>query len=445
MSTGRATYGPLCALMAVLALAITAPPVTAATDLDRGRTAALRGDWDSALGFFEQAFAASPDDPEVLHAVATAHEWLRHPVPAIAFYRAYLERQQHAKDRDQVESRIVEQEVFLDRLTRDLFREAIAAANTVEERAAAARKEQPADDVTVLLRGTPASPPPVDHGPWPALARHLAEAGQAALLQEVAMLHPAGVPEVLALAALNATREFHHTSRVLDAADPVHLLDQAETILAADAERVGSQPTPDAAGLQSYFMYGCYVDTQIAACVEEMRRKYPREAAQRQAYHLGIGRLSLAYFASQVGLRARAYRLWEAGLRDLRGNVVFRRRGCYAWSGLQCIAGSADQAALLDRDGRVTFPADAVDDPPRIRAMRSTRWIDLVRTGQAEFGFPTAFDLTDPAYRHPRTSVEAAQKRQPVEAIPLALAELAGKLARARLFFRLNDPTRDHR
>lgn len=404
------------AILAAACLWSSGVAAAAGPDLNRGRTAAVRGDWESALGFFEQAFAEAPDDPEVLHAVATAHEWLRQPVPSIVFYRAYLEARPGAADRQQIEARIVEQEVFLDRLTRDLFREAVGTAATVAETMATQA------DRTAL---------------WARIARQLAEAGEPALLREVALSRPRGVPAALAFAATAATSDFYGSGRVPNAAAPVDLLDIADAALEAEADALAVAPPASDDALQGYFAAWCTALT-YARCIEAMQRDYRREAPARRAYHQGVGQISLAAFARAIGLGARAFRLWQAGSRQLAGNAVLRRSGCVTWSNRECVL-EGDRMAVVGVAGEPAFAADAADDPPRIRPMRGTRWSDLARNGRAEYDYPMAFALAEPAYRHLRSLVEAAQRR-PVDTIPAALADLAATLARARLFLRINDP-----
>lgn len=396
--------------------ASTAGTAASRPDLERGRTAAIRGDWISALGFFERAFTESPDDPEILHAVATAHEWLRHPVPAIVFYRAYLETHPTAADRREVEARIVEQEVFLDRLTRDLFREAITSANTVSQGITA-----PRDRIAL----------------WTPIARQLAEAGEPALLREVALAEPRGMPVTIAFVASAATGDFYESGRVPNAADPVQLIEIAETVLDAEAGFVAVAPPGSNEALQDYFAAWCTALT-YAACIKAMQEDYRRETAQRRAYHQGVGRLSLASFAGAIGLRAKASSLWQAGSRQLAGNAILGRLGCLTWSNSECVV-AGDGKAVVAVTGQPAFPTDAPDTPPRIRPLRGTPWSSIARAGRPENDYPMPFDLADPAYRELRTLVATAQ-RQPVATIPAALAALAATLARARLFLRINDP-----
>lgn len=65
-------------------------PAAIATTLEQGQAAAERGDLVAAIRLFQRVRETVPQDPHALYLLGLAHQAAGHPLPAIAWYRAYL-------------------------------------------------------------------------------------------------------------------------------------------------------------------------------------------------------------------------------------------------------------------------------------------------------------------------------------------------------------------
>ncbi|MFQ5912044.1 MAG: hypothetical protein ACE5JS_02570 [Nitrospinota bacterium] len=378
-----------------------------------------------ALGYFEEAFASAPKAPQILYALGTAHKESGHPVVGAAFLKAYLAAWPDAPNAAKVRRRILELEVFIDRLVKDLFKEAMAAA-----------EELPDDeDKSEALR---------------TVIEKMARAGDLALVRKAGLKRPSGVPEVLARLAANLAQEFHDSGVIVDAADPIKLFDLAEEISKAEADYNASLPVSDSYVQWSYFKQVCAVSVPpdpkgYKDCVQAKHREYKREEPQRRLFRQGEGLVSLAVYLKKAYLGKRAYNAWRKGNKLIRESGLFEKRRSLkcpgGWSPAICMTltkkGGRQVFVFMDSKGVIRFPRNSSDRFSKFQTAPrdGSSWLEIVRTGRAVL--PWRFRLNDPAFRNLVDLIERT-KREPLRNAPANFAELAGKLARARRFLKVN-------
>lgn len=414
---------------------------------ERGKIAAGQQAWDLALEHFEEAHKYAPKAPEVLYALGTTHEQVGHPVVAAVFLHAYLEAWPDAPNADRVQRKILELEVFTDRLAKDLFKEALSAAEGLPE-----------------LR-------------WDvqrAVIKSMAEAGELGLVRDFGLKHPSGVSTMLQRVALDITNRMRKGMLVRDKPSPRDLfLLAGELIYDAEADEYASLPSPEIfykparptpESMKTYgWTYEKYKKAlesypeRIRAIEREIEKttrhwESEKEVRRRLFYHRGL--LLIGFGVN----------LWDVGFKDWGLQYIRQGGDDVAQSGLYdydsfpdsppivgdyiCIPllwgytftdhkGMAAKVAFVGVESTRVYLRPGQQSHPEKKKLPVRSWLDVVRTGGV--GDPWHFRLYDPAFVRLTSLIEKIKSRA-VEKIPRELAKLADRFAVVHQFLQFNRP-----
>ena len=102
---------------------------------ERGQVAVEQGAWDTALRYFRKAHQLAPATPQFLYALGVAHQKRKDSILSMVFYKAYLEAVPKASNRKEVEKQILKEEIYLESLVDELFRNAWEASKKIPAKA----------------------------------------------------------------------------------------------------------------------------------------------------------------------------------------------------------------------------------------------------------------------------------------------------------------------
>jgi len=442
-----------------------------------GKIAAKQGAWDLALEHFEKAHKQAPKVPGVLYALGTTHEQVGHPVVAAVFLRAYLEAWPDAPNADTVQSKILGLEVFIDRLVKDLFKEAWAAAEAIP-------KDQDKKKAQHEVIKT------------------MAEAGELRLVRDFGFNQPLGVPWILQERAVQLTDLYRQGPLGMRDPSPIALFDLAEELVGAEADYASAVPkywynwarplgqrrsrictkpagTELERGRMSHLEYKEALKG-YQECIterEEEKRRWDDERPKRRILFQGELLTGLAGCLYKAGLRRRALDTLERSAQLFYGSGLFDFLSCppvgsdclysghdterelydtkrslfimkgmigyddpcpglvYAgcWicmrknRGLAFSYTSSSQVGSISKDGRAKLRSVQDNFPKLERGPICRDWLEIVRTGtMTAYSIP----LDHPALVRLPSLIERITNR-PVEDIPQELARVALTLSRA--------------
>jgi len=143
MKFSRFFFFPLLIVFLTQAANISAAEISPAAeqDFERGQVAAEQGAWDTALRYFKRAQQLAPRAPQFLYVLGVAHQKRKHSILSMVFYKAYLEAVPKASNRKQVEKQILKEEIYLESLVDELFRNAWEASKKIPAKASQEQKK----------------------------------------------------------------------------------------------------------------------------------------------------------------------------------------------------------------------------------------------------------------------------------------------------------------
>ncbi len=391
-------------------------PARAQKAFERGKIAAKGRNWRLAIKYFTQARKAAPRAPVFLYALGNAHNETRHPVLAAVYFQAYLEAFPKAPNAQRVRQNILEQEVFLDRLVEEIYGEALSTVKRLPKRWA--RQE------ARLL-----------------ILESMARAGELDEAERIGRLNPEGAPKALAALALKiAQARFREKAAVEPGVNPVALF--ALSVKLSKSEAVSAA--------KNFNVPWNFICAPGPGCTDRkavLKRKWKKEQSRREALREAETLIALAFQMKKAGLHGSAYAAVQRGVRLAERSgmpdkfhcerstweeelVVTNSVGCefYGAKGKTHGIGKSKNGIRVGGLSR-----SRKNFAPKLTPSGKTSWLKVLEKGRAPY--PAKFSLDDPVFSQLAALVRN-QKKKSIENLPLGLAKLAEKLARARNFLR---------
>ena len=395
----------------------------------RGLAAAAQEEWEIAIKHFEEAQRAAPTSPHTLLNLALAYEKRGgRELAAIPWYRAYVAVAPKAANVDQVRNRIAKLEVDVEAQARKLFKNAVAAAESLVD----GRGKEKA---------------------WAAIIKELVRAGQFDWGRQIALQHhPVGVIRILTELALEEARR----GRLFEARQVFDLVEVIIPIEAESKAKDWNARWPDSWMLTSApcppVGYPGWKE-----CEEEKReyeRKWKLSWRKRVPYWQGVYLICLAAALKEAGFGKFAFEAWMRGS-DLEvknrywkedyGKDDFRLDLVCSEVILEGVGSETVHVIYntkyMGPEGKygspVVFDSREVDRRISPSAVPSVSW---TRVAQGETkGLFIPADFHDTAFVDLSLQIKFIKEKS-TEEIPRSLAELAGRLYVALQFLRMNRP-----
>ena len=274
-------------------------PASAQNAFERGKIAAKQGDWGLALKYFNQAHKAASRVPVFLYALGSAHKETKHPVLAAIYFRAYLEAFPKAPNAERVRRNVLEQEIFIDRLVREIYGEALSTVKRIPRRGA--RKKH---RISIL--------------------ESMARAGELEEVGRIGRLNPEGVPQALAALALKITQaRFKEKVAVEPGVNPMELFKLSKKL--SESEAVSAAKNFDT----PWNKFACVVgDRSCSKRKESMKRKWKEEQRVRGWLREAENWVGLAYQMKKARLHGSAYITAQRALRLAARSGLSRQFSC---------------------------------------------------------------------------------------------------------------------
>jgi len=385
--------------------------------MTRGMAAAEQQEWDLAIKYFSEARKAAPTWPSAQFNLALAYDSAGgREVPAVVFFRAYLEVEPKALNADEVKRYILRLEASVEAKVRRLFKQAVASAEA-------------------LLDG--------EEKAWGEIIKEMARAGELDWARKVAIQHPSGATGALASAARDKVEEGKR-GRLFKAQQIFTL---AEEVAEVESERFARE-----VGYISPIACAYNPNESNIACYEgirESKRQWKRDWKERVDFYLGYNLECLGAHIHRAGFRRWGWSTYRRGVkirvRAVEDNEKYtnklwrfaraRKPSCYSF----VIMEMPDGDVLMDSKGGISW--DPSRAPPIVNPTPEPPSISWVNIARGDVGEPTVpFNLGDDALLDLPFAVQAI-KGEATNEIPGRLAQLARKFALALQFLQKNHPS----